>query len=168
MSRETNEGVMMHCKSITANLLTIVGLLVENITSLAKPKASLEASLSIRKPPLTLTYSKPVISPSLSSLISFRSILRYNSRSPRSIGYWWSTVESYVGNSSGHCGGRNITGKMKFTSSIKCVSFIGLIKGRSVLFRGTSISLKIYFWSNLEQVVPIIIWYQSIFHGGLY
>ena len=51
MPRKTNEGVMILCKTITANLLTIVGLLVEPITSLAKPKASLEASLSIRKPP---------------------------------------------------------------------------------------------------------------------
>ena len=51
MSRETNEGVMMRCKIISAKLLTIVGLLVEPRTSLAKPKASLEASLSIRQAP---------------------------------------------------------------------------------------------------------------------
>ena len=48
MSRETNEGVMMRCKTVTANLLAIVLLLVEPITSLAKPKAYLEAYLSIR------------------------------------------------------------------------------------------------------------------------
>ena len=43
MSRETNEGVMVRFKIIMMNLLTIVHLLVEPITSLAKPKASLEA-----------------------------------------------------------------------------------------------------------------------------
>ena len=50
MVRETNKGVMMRCKTITANLLTIVRLLVEPITPLEKPKASLEESLSIRQP----------------------------------------------------------------------------------------------------------------------
>ena len=43
MTREANEGVMMYFKTITMNLLTIVHPLVEPITSLAKPKASLEA-----------------------------------------------------------------------------------------------------------------------------
>ena len=41
----------MCCKTITANLLKIVGLLVEHITSLAKPKASIEVYISIRKTP---------------------------------------------------------------------------------------------------------------------
>ena len=50
MSRETNEGVVMRCKTITANLLIIVGLLVEPITYLAKLKASLEASIYTIKP----------------------------------------------------------------------------------------------------------------------
>ena len=50
MVRETNKGVMMRCKTITAKLLTVVRLLVEPITPLAKPKASLEESLSIRQP----------------------------------------------------------------------------------------------------------------------
>ena len=49
MSRETNEGVMMRFKTITANLKTIVHLLVEPIISLAKPKASVEAYIYIRK-----------------------------------------------------------------------------------------------------------------------
>ena len=50
MSRKTNEGVMMHCKKITANLLKIVYFLVEPSTSLAKPKGPLDASLPIRQP----------------------------------------------------------------------------------------------------------------------
>ena len=41
MSREINEGVMMRCKTITANLLKIVPLIVEPVISLAKPKASI-------------------------------------------------------------------------------------------------------------------------------
>ena len=44
MSRNTNEGVMINFKTITMNLFTIVYPLVEPITSLAKPKASLGAS----------------------------------------------------------------------------------------------------------------------------
>ena len=51
MSRETNEGVMMQFEKITMNLLTIVHPLVEPITSLAKPKASMEPSIYIRKIP---------------------------------------------------------------------------------------------------------------------
>ena len=34
ISREINEGVVMGCKKITANLLKIVGLLVEPSTSI--------------------------------------------------------------------------------------------------------------------------------------
>ena len=49
ISREANEGVMMYFKTITMNLLTIVHLLVEPITFLAKPKASLEAYFYIGK-----------------------------------------------------------------------------------------------------------------------
>ena len=45
MSRETNKGVMMLCKAITANFLTVVGLIVENRTVIAKPKGYLEAYL---------------------------------------------------------------------------------------------------------------------------
>ena len=42
MSRETNEGFMMRFKAITANLLIVVGLLVEPTTTIVKPKVSLE------------------------------------------------------------------------------------------------------------------------------
>ena len=43
MSMDMNKEVMMHCKTIMANLLTIVCLIVEPITTLEKPKASPEA-----------------------------------------------------------------------------------------------------------------------------
>ena len=46
--RETKKGVMMRCKTITANFLKVVGLVVEPSTSNGKPKASLEAYLYVR------------------------------------------------------------------------------------------------------------------------
>ena len=135
MSRETNEGVMMRCKKITANLLTILHLLVEHITPLEKPKASLEAYISIRQPTCTVIYSNPVISLSLYSFFYFGSMLRSNI-------YWWSTVESYVGNSAGHRGGINTTVKTRLTASRNCIYIIYLIKGSYVLCWGPSISWK--------------------------
>ena len=51
MSTETNEGVMMRFKTIMTNLSTIVHLLVEPITSLGKPKASLEEYIYVRQIP---------------------------------------------------------------------------------------------------------------------
>ena len=42
MSMDTNKGAMMRCKTITAKLLKISGLLVEASKYLAKAKASLE------------------------------------------------------------------------------------------------------------------------------
>ena len=47
MSRDINKGVMMHCKTITANLLTVVRLLVEPSKAIEKEKGSLEASVYI-------------------------------------------------------------------------------------------------------------------------
>ena len=49
MSRETNEGVMMRYETIRTDLLKIVHHVVEPIKFLAKPKAYMEASFSIRK-----------------------------------------------------------------------------------------------------------------------
>ena len=68
----------MRFKTITTNLMTVVHLIVEPITFLAKPKAYLEASISIRQLPGTVTSSKPVISPSLFSFLFFGNILRHN------------------------------------------------------------------------------------------
>ena len=51
MPMDTNEGFMMRCKTITANLLTVLVLLVELSTSVAHPKGSLEEYLVIGKPP---------------------------------------------------------------------------------------------------------------------
>ena len=101
MSRETNEGSMMCCKTIKANVLTIVRLLVEPITSLAKPKAYLESYISIMQTLWTVTSINHVIYPSFSSFFSFWNMLISNR-------YWWSAVLGSVGNSSGRCGGRNV------------------------------------------------------------
>ena len=81
---------MMRFKTITTNLSTIVHLIVEPITSLVKPKACLDASIFISQLPLTVSSSKPVISPSLLSFLFFCNI-------PKSNRYWWGNVESHVG-----------------------------------------------------------------------
>ena len=135
MLRDKNEEVMICCKTITSNFLTIVRLLVEPSTSLSKPKASLEASLYIRQPPLTLTSSKTAISPSIYIFFSFVNILISNR-------YWWSTVSSYVGNSAGRCGGRNRTGKINYMADRNCLPILDLNKGRYSIFRGTSLGFK--------------------------
>ena len=132
----------MCCKTITANLLIIVVLLVETSTYISKPTAYLEASLSIRQNHWTVTYITKVIYPSLSSFFYFRNILRSNMRSHQSIDKRWITIESYVGNSTGRCRSKNTTWKMNCKEIIKCLSFIDLIKWRYVLFRGPSITWK--------------------------
>ena len=141
MSRETNKGVVMRFKTITMNLSTIVHLIVEPITFLAKPKASLEEYISIRQLPWTVTSSKPVISPSLFSFFFFGNMLRSNR-------YSWGTVYSHFGNSADRCGGRNTTRKMKCTSSRNCISIVNLIKGRCVLCLGTSIG-----WNFIVEAI---------------
>ena len=42
-----NEGVMIRCKLVMANFLSVVGLLVKPSTNIAKPKGCIDASLSI-------------------------------------------------------------------------------------------------------------------------
>ena len=149
MSRETNEGVMMHFKTITMNLLTIVHPIVEPITSLSKPKASLEAYFSIWQLPWKVTSTKPFVSPSLFIFIFFCNMIRTNR-------YSWGTVESHVGNSADSCGGRNTTRKLKCTASRNCIYIIDLIKGRYVLCWGTSIR-----WKFIVEDKPVV--YPSLF-----
>ena len=48
MSMAMNEGVKVHYKAVTSNVLTVVVLLVETSTDIAKPKGYIEASPSIR------------------------------------------------------------------------------------------------------------------------
>ena len=142
VSRETNEGVMIRCKEITDNLLTVVGLIVEPRKAIEKPKSSIGEYISISQPQQTVTSSKPFIYHYIYSFFFFISMMRSNGRSYRCILYLWSTVESYIGNSAGLCESINRTGKMKCTASKYCIYFVELIKGRYVLWRGTSISWK--------------------------
>ena len=86
MSRLIDERVMMCFKAVTVNLLTVLGLLVEPITAIVKPKGSLERDVYIRENPITVTSVDPVIYPSLYSLFFFNSMLRSNSRGHQSIG----------------------------------------------------------------------------------
>ena len=73
MSRVKNEGLMMHYKSVTDNMLTVVGHIFEPNTAIEEPKGSLEANLSIRKPPIVITSSNTVISPSIYRILFFDS-----------------------------------------------------------------------------------------------
>ena len=57
---------MVRCKAHTANLLTLVGLIIGPIIFIAKTKGSMEAYLSIIQIPLTVTSSNPIKSTSLS------------------------------------------------------------------------------------------------------
>ena len=66
MSRVINKGVVMRCKAVTVDLLTVVGLLVEPIATISKPRIYLEEFISIRQHPITVTSSSMVITPSLS------------------------------------------------------------------------------------------------------
>ena len=128
MSTAINKGIKMRCKSVTANFFTVVGLLVENITAIAKPKGYLEAFLSIGQPLITVTYSSPVITPSLPSSFFFSSMLRSNSKIHRSIGLQWSNVESYVVNITDLCVTRVRTEKINCAAIIKYLSIVDLIK----------------------------------------
>ena len=135
---------MMRCKAFTANLLTVVRLLIEPSTYIEKLKASLEASISVSQNPITVASSSPVVSTSLSSSFFFSRILKSKSISHQSIRKRRSTVESYVVNISDLCGIKSRTIKMKCTESRNCLSFIDLIKGRCIIFRGPSISQKMF------------------------
>ena len=135
MSRDTNKKVVMCCKTITANLLTIVRLLVEPSTSLVKLKASLETSLYIRQPTWTVTYRKAVISPSLYIFVSFGSMLISNR-------YSWSTILINVRNSACHCRGRNRTVKINCMESRNCFSLTDLIKWKYVFCWAPSLKWK--------------------------
>ena len=78
ISTVMNKGVKMCCKSVMANLYTVVSLLAEPITSITKPKGYLEAYISIGQPPITVTYSSPIIPPSLPSSFFYSSMMRFN------------------------------------------------------------------------------------------
>ena len=46
-------------KAVKANFFTVVGLIIEPRSDIEKPKDSLETSISIRQPHITVTYSIP-------------------------------------------------------------------------------------------------------------
>ena len=112
MSRVMNEGVVICCKEITDNFLTVVDLLVRPIKTIVKPKGSLETYFFIRQPPLTVNSSNLVKYPSLSNFFFLGIMIRSNIRS-----HQWSTVESYVVNSADLCVRRNRTVKMNYTAA---------------------------------------------------
>ena len=159
MSRETNEGVMMRFKTITANLSTIVHLLVEPIKSLEKPKASLEASFSIRQLSWTVTSNKSIVSPPcLDSSVSticldpidiVEALLRVMS-------------EIVLTAAEGEIQLEKWSARQVETVSTSCTSSRG-----GMLFAGVPISGENDCWRNIEQVVLRTIWYWSICHSGI-
>ena len=76
MSMVMNEGVKIHCRSITTQVFTVVGLLVEIDKSIEKSKGRPEASLSTRYPSVTVTSTSPVIYSSFFSSFLFSSALQ--------------------------------------------------------------------------------------------
>ena len=70
---------MTRCKAGMSNMLTVVGLIVQPSTAIAKPKDSLEAYIFICKTTVKGTSSNTVISTSLYIFFSFSNILRSNS-----------------------------------------------------------------------------------------
>ena len=60
---------MMSCKSVTDNLLTVLGIFVEPGTSIENPKGYIEASLYIRQPTWKLNSSNTVKYLSLSRFL---------------------------------------------------------------------------------------------------
>ena len=147
---------MISCKTITANLLTIVCLLVAPRIFISKPKGSPEAYIPIRQPSWTVTYKYPVIYSSLSSFFYFGSMLRSNSRSHQIIEYWWSTVEIYVRNSAGHCESWNGPGKWS-AWQVETVSCSSTSSRGGMLFSRIPVSVGNNCWSNQEQFIPRII-----------
>ena len=91
---------------------------------------------------LVVTYIKTVINPSLSCFLYFSSRMTSNNTILPKIGYRWRTFEGYVWNSAGICGRINRTGKRKWIEIRNFIYFINLIKGRNVIFQGTSVSWK--------------------------
>ena len=65
MSMAMNEGVKVHYKAVTSNVLTVVVLLVETSTAIEKTKGFLESYIYISKNLFTVTYISPVIPPFL-------------------------------------------------------------------------------------------------------
>ena len=103
MSTVINEGVKMRCKAVTHIFKTVVGLLVEIITCIAKPKGPLEEYPSISKPLITVNYNSPFIPSSLLRSFFFRSTLITNGRIHHRRGLGLITVESEVINSYSLC-----------------------------------------------------------------
>ena len=81
-----NYEVKMNCKAVTYKLFTVVVILVEYSTSIEKPKGSLKEYFSIRQYSIKATSIIPVIPPSFPSSFFYIDILRFNSRSHKSIG----------------------------------------------------------------------------------
>ena len=163
MSSVMKKEVNTRCKSVRANLFTVVCLIDWPSIDIVKPKSSLEAYLYISYASLILTSTSPVIPPSLPISLFYRSMLKTNSRIFQSIGWWWSTIDIEVVNSPDFWIKRSRTKKMNNTVSRNYFSVINLIKENNVLCWSPSITLK-GFLIKQEQVVTITLWYHAMFN----
>ena len=86
MSSVMKKEVKTRCKSVRANLFTVVRLIDWPSIAIVKPKGYLEAYLYISYASLILTSTSPVIPPSLPISLFYRSMLKINSRIFQSTG----------------------------------------------------------------------------------
>ena len=66
-----NEVVKVYCKAVTTQVFTVVSLLVELGTSIAKSKDYIDAYPSIRQPSVTVPSNSPVVYPPLFASLRF-------------------------------------------------------------------------------------------------
>ena len=111
ISTVMNDEVKTHCRSVTDNIFTVVVLLLEISTSIAKPKVYLEAYPAIRQPSVTVTSNSPVIYSSLFRSLFFNIMMKTNVRFLQSRRWKWSTVDSEVRNIAALFGTRSGTEK---------------------------------------------------------
>ena len=137
---QTRDSRFISKQSVMTNFFTLLGLQVELIISIVKPKGSIEGSTSMRKYSITVTSNSPVIYYSLLRSLFFRSMLRTNSRYCHNISWWWSTVDVEVINSASLCGTITGTGIINGMESRNCLSIINLIKER-YFFDGVPVSV---------------------------
>ena len=74
MSTVMNKGVDIHSKSVTTQVFTVVGVIIDLDISLSKPKGTIYSSPSIRQPSSTVTSNSPVIYNPPSLAYSFLSV----------------------------------------------------------------------------------------------
>ena len=63
MSTVLNKGFKVQCKAVTSNFFTVISILFEPSTAIAKPKSYLEAYISTIQPPIKIPLTALVLLP---------------------------------------------------------------------------------------------------------